>query len=187
VVLTGTSWTGCSVNGEVNLVAVVQLSDEVSSEQARQSRRHSASDDNRHAVLSRRLVQLAQRPNVVKVIRGGDHRYAVCQELDRRTNLRATVSKHRNIAICRLSHGSPRVDRDHFATGSDKVESLRNPFTGDAAADEGETCHQFSGSSSGRHPPCCGGVPPVPRTRNAAANAPASRIAEIAPRMNFIP
>ena len=115
----------------------MQLSDEVSSEQARQTRRHSASDDNRNAVLSRRLVQLAQRPNVVNVVRGGDHRNAVYQELDRRPNLRATVSKYRNIAIRRLGHCSPRVDRGHFATGGDKVESLRNPFTGDAADRQG--------------------------------------------------
>ena len=67
------------------------------------------------------------------------------------------------------------------------IESLCNAATGDTVADERDaTDHQRSGSSSGRHPPCCGGVPPVPRTRRHAANVPANKIAEIAPRSSFI-
>ena len=70
-------------------------------------------------------------------------------------------------------NASTAVSPGLFTIATAIAQQSRDPTADDAVADD-SGAQPRSGSSSWRHPPCCGGVPPLPRTRNAAAIAAAS-------------
>src|SRR6188508_1439020 len=80
------------------------------------------------------------------------------------------MAQHRDVAIGDGQHLGPGIMEPRVA----RIEQSRQPPADDPAADDPDRHdRRWSGSSSGRHPPCCGGVPPLPLTRIAAAAAPA--------------
>jgi hypothetical protein len=96
------------------------------------------------------------------------------------------MGQHHHIQIDGRMSRRARIELDHLDAANHSGKATSNAVTDDATSDDANARHQRSGSSSGRHPPCWGGVPPVPFTRNTAAARTLMKIAENARRRNFI-
>ncbi len=102
----------------------------------------------------------------------------------------APLRQDRQVAIDRVrDFCSARVDLRNVPG----VQQASQPASHDAAPHdvncrlrEGHNLDFSGGSSSGRQPPCCGGIPPVPRIRTPAAAIPAIANAAKIRRSSFI-
>jgi hypothetical protein len=100
--------------------------------------------------------------------------------------MRSSVGEHCDRDVTRKVPTAARVVIDERDTVDHRRQATCDPLADDTAADDRNDGHQVSGSSSGRQPPCCGGVPPEPRTLRIAAARPIRTMAENARLRNFI-
>ena len=108
------------------------------------------------------------------------------RKTERVRRVRSAVSEHDDVEVVEGTTLGPEIDVDHLDVANHRRKATRDAVTDDAATDDTDAGHQRSGSSSGRQPPCWGGVPPVPLTRSTAAARPIMKMAENARRRNFI-
>ncbi len=174
VVLASARRTGRPVHRDVDLVRTRELGGEVASDQPRESRRHRGADHERRVRLAEHVVQREQLVGVVEQVANGDDGHA---DLSQRRGDRSVLAGDREHDDIALRQGRrQRIDGRIAGTVHDRTavaQQSRDPTADDAVADD-SGAQPRSGSSSWRHPPCCGGVPPLPRTRSAAAMAAAS-------------
>ena len=174
VVLAGARRAGRSVHRDMDLVGRRELRGEVTGDQTGKPRRHRGADDERRVRLAKRVVESQQLVRVVEQITNGHDGHADLSQRRRRQRVFARDRQDDDVALRqgrrqRIRGRIAEIAHDRTAI----VQQSRDPTADDAVADD-SGAQPRSGSSSWRHPPCWGGVPPLPRTRNAAAMAAAS-------------
>ena len=173
VVFASAGRPGGAVDGDVQLVARRQPGSEMAGQQPRQAWRHGGPDDQRRAGLFGDRIEVEQRPHVVGVPAHRHHVRTAFEQVGGRTGVRAGAGEHDDVG--------DEVTRDELLAAG---QIAAHTFTDDSAPDDGDAAHCWS-RSIGCHPPCCGGVPPRPRTRKALAIAAARPRAASARRISF--
>ncbi len=148
--------------------------------------------------------EVEQRPHVVDGVGGGDHGDPATHERPSERHLLAgRGGQHHHIGFgCRgvrtglelglgterrrhlLRSGSTVVSEDHLGDRVGGRELTSRPGAHGTQAHHGDPHQASSSGESSRHPPRCGGVPPVPRTRKMAAMIPAAPTATSARRIS---
>ncbi len=173
MVIAGAARAGGAVHRDMDLVDGRHLEREIPGEQAGQAWRERGTDHERRAVRRELVIERHQLAGVVEAVTDGDDRGATQPERPRQRRMIDRVSEHGDVAVLderrRFAARVVRSDVDvgehplHAATDDAGRRPPRSSFGGPASV----------GSSRGRHPPCCGGVPPRPRTLSPAAAIPA--------------
>jgi hypothetical protein len=159
---------------------------EHSGEETRESGGHPCADNERDPARAGEIVEVEQRPYIVEIITHGHDRRADVQELRGDWGVSPTLGQYDHVHAGRHVADPARIDRYELERGHHGRESSDNAVSDNPSTDDGDPAHQRSGSSSGRQPPCCGGVPPVPRSRYTVAVMTIMKMAKIARRRNFI-
>ena len=136
------------------------------------------------------IVEVHERLHIVEIIADRHHTDATVEKSHGVWRMCPGMCQHDDIERARHSPRGARIDVDDgdvsVSVSEDAGEAARDSFTDNASPDEADGDHQRSGSSSGRQPPCCGGVPPVPRTRITVAVITMARMAPSDRRTNFM-
>ncbi len=186
VLLTSACWSSGSVDGDVDLVARREPRGEEPCKQFGEPWRHAGTDDQRHSGPASMIIEIDERLDVVEIVAHRHHTDAAVEESDSVWCMWTGVREHDDIECTQHRARGSRVDVDDGDVSENGAESAGNPLADDSSPDQPDGDHQRSGSSSGRQPPCCGGVPPVPRTRMTVAVITIARIAASDRRTNFM-
>ena len=170
----------------MDLVAGRQVRRRQPSKQAGQTRIHAGTDDHRHPRRTCDVVEVEHRSDVGEVIADRHDAHAAIDELTGQVRVRASMGEYGDRDVSGEIPPAPRIVVDEGEALDHRWQTTGDPLADDTAADDRNDRHHVSGSSSGRHPPCCGGVPPEPRTLRIAAARPITMMAENARRRNFI-
>ena len=191
---------GRAVRGDVDLLGDMQLPPQVIGEQAGQSGAHRRSDDQHCGVATGQVVEIDEHTDVGDVGRRRHHRDSGGEVLRSQLRMWMRMAQTDHIGDCqigRVSDGDDasrrgrhcRIEDSDPAPTAEKVGSdaaARDPIA-DQADDRRTRIGDghVGGSLSSRQPPSCGGMPPLPRTRNTPAIAPARERATKARRSAF--
>ena len=167
MVFTGARRASRAVHGDVQFVDAGQTAGEMAGEQPAQPRRHGRADDDGHPGEPGVVVEVEQRADVVDRARRG-------HDVD---PAGARILRRHRRATRRTEHDDRGLDvRAHEPVAL--VGDPPQPVGYYATADEADGLGRHrSGRSIGCQPPCCGGVPPLRRTRRAPAIMPAIEMA----------
>ncbi len=174
---TGARRTGGPVDGDVQFVDAGQTAGEVAGEQPAQSRRHRRADDDGRPGEPGVVVEVEQGAHVVDGAGRGHDVDPAANQFAGRIGVRAATGEDDDRRL------DVRADQPVALLG-DPPQPVGHDATADEADGHGRRSHR-SGRSIGCQPPCCGGVPPRPRTRRAPATMPAIEIATKARRNSF--
>ncbi len=169
----------------MNLVRGRQLRYGQAGEQPGQARVHAGADDERDTASACGDVEVEHRSDVGEVVADGHDGDLAVDELSGEVGVEPCVCQHDDRHVAGDVPTGAGVVIDQIDTDHGR-KAPRDPLPDDTATDHRDSGRHESGSSRGRHPPCCGGVPPVPRTRSTAAANPINAMAENARRRNFI-
>ena len=173
--------TAGAVHRDVDLVEVDQRAGEMASEQPREPGASAAPTTSVQPFDRNRSIEREQLVNVVQRIAHRHDRDRLVGETRGERGVLGRMGQYHDIAVAERTEvgdiGDPPI-RAHT------VDAVATEVPHDAASDDAVAHDEHSrhrgpdvsgGRRSLRQPPCCGGVPPWPRTRSAPAKAPASR------------
>ena len=188
----------------MDLVHGVKIRRGVRGEQIGHSRRESGAD---HDVAAGVCSPSAEQPERLDILDGVAHRHDVCASGERPCGERSMAARivgdqHGVDRFCSpVRHDTgPVAERVHHSVGGvplrfddQQLADSRNRHHLTTGAgpngtdtDDGDAHRYFSsGPDSSRHPPRCGGTPPEPRSRMAAATMAATARENTARRMAF--
>ncbi len=175
-----------SMDREVDLVETGHLRHQHPSEQLGETWRHARPDHERHTSAACSVVEVEQCPHVVEFVADRDHGDALLDHRLGDARMGTTLREHDHIDVGAKRLSNPWVVIEDVDPMKHRGQPTTDALPDDTATDDTDSGHHDSGNSSGRQPPCCGGVPPEPRTRRTAATNPIAKMAESARRMTFI-
>ncbi len=184
----GARRAGGSVHRHVDLVDRAELIGEMTSDQFGQTRRECRPDHQCRRCCGGDCTECQQLPGVVERITYGDDMNAAFEQSRRHRGMVTGVRKDGDVAGHRVGDfEATRIGVNHTPGVQQPVNSSTDDATPDEMNSRLVARHGCSGGiSSGRHPPCCGGIPPVPRMRKPAAATPAIANAARIRRNSFI-
>jgi uncharacterized membrane protein len=186
VVSAGTGGSGRAVDRDVDLVTGRQLGCRETGEQSGQARRHPRPHDQRDTCAACCVVEVDHRPHVGEVVAHRHDGDAPFDEPLDDVDMGTALRQDHHVDIRGKCPTDTRIMVDHRDAGDHRRQTSADPLSDDPTAYDRNLGHQESGNSSGRQPPCWGGVPPEPLTRSTAAANPMRAMAENARRRNFI-
>ena len=191
--------------GHMDLAHDVELHRAVNSQHAGEAGGEARTHHDRRSTLTRLVVHRQQVADGVDVVTRRHHGNPATQERRRLTGLStAGPGENDGIHVQRIRERPAVGDGTVTQTLGHRLEAIgkviaqhdlvdtgRQELAGESGADgadaqDGDAGHVRSGPDSSRHPPDWGGVPPLPRSRSAAATSVANPRAITARRIIFI-